>query len=228
MVKTASSRFFAGLALAILLLPSAASAAPAPFSVVQTGSRVEGVDRIFTYRVANGSDHELDLTGKVVLLDVYSASPAVTVGVPETRVAPGGTADFSVRWNDAPLFGRLRALVVLNDGDDPLLIETFSLTVFPLLLAGAFAAALLVIVAIALILLRRPKRAPHARPKPNRPTTYVTEPEDTVMALSVRFDVTWQDLVAANRLKAPYTLTPGTRLVIPRHALRHPLSDKTA
>lgn len=228
MVKTPAARLAAALAFASLLMPVAVIAAPAPFSVVQTASRVEGVDRIFTFRIANGSDHELDLNGKVVFLNVYSAAPAVTLSLPETRVASGAMQDVSVRWNDAPLVGQLRALVVLNDGTDPLVIETFSTIVFPALMAGLFAAALLVIVVLALMLLRRrrPKGKPRFLRAPEKPSTYVVEADDSVMALSVRFDVTWQDLVAVNHLKAPYTLRPGTRILIPRHSLRHPDNGK--
>lgn len=67
----------------------------------------------------------------------------------------------------------------------------------------------------------KPKPAAPPKPKPLSNTlAYRVEPDDSVMTLSSRFDVSWQEIVRANRLKPPYTLQPGKTIQIPRHALK--------
>ncbi len=65
------------------------------------------------------------------------------------------------------------------------------------------------------------KPMPPPKPKPLSNTlAYRVEPDDSVMTLSSRFDLSWQEIVRANRLKPPYTLRPGKTIQIPRHPLK--------
>jgi LysM repeat protein len=56
----------------------------------------------------------------------------------------------------------------------------------------------------------------------------IVEGDDTVVTLAVRFDVTWEDIVRANHIKPPYALKVGQRILIPKHAMRHPSTDQSA
>jgi hypothetical protein len=228
MVKSVAFLAAAWVAFALALFPVPAAAQSTAFSIAAKGQRAEGVDRVFDFEVTDATGHDLDVSGQVTFLDVYSASPAVAMSVPSMRVTPGKT-DFSIRWSDAPLFGQMRALVVLNDGTDPLVIESFSYSAVPWNLIGAFAGAVIVALAIAFAFMRMPKRAGTAKKRgvPDH-SGHVVEKDETVMNLAVRYDVNWQDLVSANHLKPPYTLKPGTRLIIPKHSLRHPPKEKQA
>lgn len=51
---------------------------------------------------------------------------------------------------------------------------------------------------------------------------HIVEYDDTVVSLSNRFGVTWQDIVKANRMRPPYTLKVGKKILLPKHALKPP------
>jgi hypothetical protein len=88
---------------------------------------------------------------------------------------------------------------------------------------GIILLTVLVVVAMRLIQGRR-----HRERTPDNMVAYRVELDDTVMTIANRYGVVWQDLVKANRLKPPYDLKPGQRLLIPRHALvRPPETNKT-
>lgn len=220
--------FFAVLAtIALTVLPAAAAVGTVPLEVDATRESGVGVDRIFDFDVTNTSDRVLFARGRVVLLNVYAASLPVTIAVPDVRLAAGATTTVSVRWQNAPLIGQIRALLVLNDGVDPSLVQAFVYWVFPIEQAALFVGIAAATAALALGILRLPKYLKKVR-VPSGMSSYVVEEDDTVVTLSSRFDVTWQDIVRANRLKPPYTLKIGRRILIPKHDLRKPPSEPIA
>ena len=211
--------FIAALAIAAVAL-SASGQTSAPLEVKAARQTGSGLDRIFEFDVTNSSGHELFVRGRLVLLNVYDASLPVTVLVPDVRIPAHGMATVGVTWVNAPLVGQIRALLVLNDGQDPSLIQPFVFWVFPIEQAVLFVGIAALAIAVALGSMRLPKYL-KARVPANM-LAYVADEEDTVVTLSSRFDVTWQDVVRANRLKPPYTLKAGKRILIPKHGLRKP------
>ena len=205
-------------------VPPAAALAPAPLEVRATRQYGIGIDRTFEFDVANTSNRDLFARGRVVLLNVYDASMPVTIPVSDVRIPAGGIATIGVRWQNAPLAGQIRALLVLNDGQDPSLIQPFVFWVFPIEQAALFVGIAAAAIALALGILRLPKYL-KAR-VPSGMLSYVVEEDDTVVTLSARYDVTWQDIVRANRLKPPYALKVGRRILIPKHGLRRPSGNQ--
>lgn len=218
--------FFAVLtALAAGFFASGVSAQnAAPLEVRATRQRSFGVDRAFEFDVADVADRPLIAGGRVVLLNIYDASRPVTLPVPDFRLEPGGVTTVKVLWQDAPLVGRIRALLVLDDGQDAPLNQSFEFTVFPLEQASLFVGICALFIALALAAMRLPKYLKGRLP--SNMLAYLVEEDDTVVNLAARFDVSWQDIVRANRLKPPYALRPGHRILIPMHGLRRVPSDK--
>jgi LysM repeat protein len=59
---------------------------------------------------------------------------------------------------------------------------------------------------------------PTPRPSPTAVMKiYVVVPGDTLVSIAARYNLTVDELAAANHLKPPYTLQVGDRLVIPVH-----------
>ncbi len=258
--------FLIFLALSSVLIVPAFAKEASPLLVRAARQAPAGVDRVFSFTIANQSDRAVAAHGRVVVINVYGAGPAVTLPVEETVVPPNGTAEVAIVWHDAPIIGQIRATLILNESTPTATIASASFWLLPNVKAlGGGAAGL----ALGLVLIhfamrpRTPKKAkaktaakktpkapvptrvalpmasptstqsaPSPKPVPAKPIpppkpkpltnmlAYVIEPDDTIMTLSSRFDVSWQDLARANRLKPPYALVPGRTLQIPRHALK--------
>ena len=214
------SRIAAILVFWALAAASVSAQAPTPFSLKTFTHRSDGADRVFEFDVANALPADARVRGRLVVLNVYAADPPVTLPIADATIPAEGTAALNVRWPDAPFIGHVRALLVLNDGVHSSMVESIGFLVIPAGPLLAFAAALIVAVALALALMRLPGYLVRRVPAGMFP--YVVEYDDTVVTLSNRFDVTWQDIVWANRLKPPYALVPGRRVFIPRHPLKKP------
>jgi len=211
------------IAAALFLLGSVSAAAaqnPSPLSVTSAQQYGEGVDRVFEFEIANSGDRTVVTRGRLVVINVYDASLPTTIPIREITVPAKGGSTAIVRWDDAPLIGQIRVLLVLNDGQHASLVESFTFWILPYFEAAVFLSVTSLTAALALAVMRLPKYL-KARVPPNM-TAYVVEYDDTVVTLSNRFDVTWQDIVRANRLKPPYTLRTGSRIFIPKHGLRRP------
>ncbi|MFA5854216.1 MAG: LysM peptidoglycan-binding domain-containing protein [Patescibacteria group bacterium] len=238
-----------------------------PLSVRAAQQAPDGVDRILKFTIANTRDRAIEVQGRVVVINVYSTSAASSLPTEKTIVPAGGTADVSVRWHDAPIFGQIRTTVILNEGSSEAVISSYTFWLLPNgMVVGGGAAALFASIAIVHLLMRprepkkikvaskkttkvevkraapmlekppeparvpvtppvpeppKPKPTPPPKPKPLSNTlAYRVEPDDSVMTLSSRFDLSWQEIVRTNRLKPPYTLRPGTTIQIPRHSLK--------
>jgi hypothetical protein len=155
-----------------------------------------------------------------VVINVYDASLPSTLPVRDVTVPGNGAATASVRWDDAPFLGQVRVLLVLNDGRRASVVESYTFWIAPWAGAAAFLGIAAFSAALALGLMRLPKYLKTRVPSDMMP--YVVEFDDTVVTLAARFDVTWQDIVRANRLKPPYGLKEGSRILIPKHPLRRP------
>ena len=216
------------LAAAALLLfgsaPFLLAQSPTPLSVVSASHYGEGVDHVFEFELANASDRSVTTRGRLVVINVYDASLPTTIAVRDVTIPAKGTAPAIIRWDSAPLIGQIRVLLVLNDGQHASLVETYTFWIVPLFQAFVFVAAVALVTALALLIMRLPGYL--KRRIPANMTPYVVEFDDTVVTLSNRFDVTWQDIVRANRLKPPYALKPGMRIFIPKHGLRRPTVPK--
>lgn len=217
---------FKRLAITTLFLATAASTAvpavsaadSAPLEVAATRQFSVGVDRIFEFDVANTSARDVIAHGRAALLNVYDTSLPIIIDVPDVRVPASGTTTVGIRLSDAPLAGQIRALLVLNDGQGFSLVQSFDFWFFPLEQASLFVGLSALSAALALSALRMPKY--FKTRVPSGMLSYMAEEDDTVATLSSRFDVTWQDIVRANRLRPPYALKPGRRILIPKHDLR--------
>lgn len=216
-------RHLRAIAATLFLLAFSAPAlaqGPTPLSVVSTRQYGDGVNRVFEFGIANSGERPVAARGRLVIINVYAATLPVTIAVPEIVIPPGGSTKASVIWEDAPLLGQVRTLLVLNDGQHASLVESYTFWIVPYLEAAAFLAIAALLIALVLGFMRLPKYLKTRVPANMMP--YVVEFDDTVVTLAARFDVTWQDIVRANRLKPPYALNPGGRVLIPKHGLRRP------
>ena len=207
-----------------------------PLSVSEVHQAAQGVDRVFSFTIGNALDREVSVRGRVVVISVYGTSLPTSLPVERVTVPAHSTSNVTVRWHDAPIVGQMRATIVLDEGTSSPFIASYTYWLLPNPKTAAVFAVSIVAALLLIILLIRFMR--HARTgktdalKSQKPNTfgilrgassmlaYAVEPDDTVMSLSSRFDVTWQDLVRANKLKPPYTLVPGKTIRIPRHALK--------
>lgn len=228
--------------LAISCLAVFLAAAPlrseAAFSVAEFRHRLEGLDRYFVLVVANDSSVRERIGGRLIVLNVYDLGPAETIAIPFTEVPAGGAAKIEVRWEDAPIFGQARVLLVLNGQRSGTVVETYGLWIFPWQAALIVGGALLILAGLVLLVVRRAgaparrtgaaagKPAPKKRPKRRRPPSgmvfHVVEEDESVVAVAERYGVSWEDVVRANRLKPPYDLAPGTEILVPKHGLKRP------
>jgi len=199
---------------------------PTPLSVASVRHYGEGVNRVFELEVANSGDRTVTTRGRLVVINVYDTSLPTTIPIADLSVPAHGTAKTAVRWSDAPLVGQVRVLLVLNDGQHVSLVESYSFWILPLVEAAMFVGATALAAAIVISAMRLPKYF-KTRVPPNM-ATYIAEFDDTVVTLASRFDVTWQDIVRANRLKPPYALKQGSRVFIPKHGLRRPDAEPKA
>jgi len=213
-------RVLAAAALTLGFAPFVFAQSPTPLSIVSVRHYGEGVDHVFAFEVANSSGQTITTRGRLVVINVYDASLPETIPISDINVPPNGTSTAMVRWDDAPLVGQMRVLLVLNDGQHASLVESYTFWILPLFEAAVFVGVTSLTAALALAVMRLPRYL-KSRVPPDM-AAYVVEYDDTVVTLSNRFDVTWQDIVRANRLKPPYALKPGSRIFIPRHALHRP------
>ncbi len=232
-------RIFFLLSFFLCSLPGAASAREtASLDVRAVQQFPDGVDRILKFTVANLSDRDVVVGGRIIVINVYGASLPVSLPLELAVVPANGTTGFSVRWHDTPVIGQIRMTLVLNEGSAGASISSYTFWLLPNgKAAGGGAIALLASIAIAHLVMRGKKQNPGNTQKPSDPgrtlgkpvkakplsstLAYVVEPEDSLMSLSVRFDTAWQEIVRANRLKPPYALKPGKTIRIPRHPLKH-------
>ncbi len=192
-------------------------------SLEKTSHVSSGIDHVFDFELKNDSSANLRLHGRLVVISVYDTHPAVTLPIYDFAVPAGATRTLEVKWSDAPLVGRVRALLVLGDGNRDLLIDSFDFWIIPFASAAVFGGVLLLLTILALFFMRLPTSAKRAKKRlPQGLAAYVVEDDDTVVSLSNKFEVSWQDIVRANRLHPPYQLRPGHRILIPRHPLKRP------
>lgn len=185
-----------------------------------------GIDRSYEFDIANISDRDLTVHGRVALINVYDTAPPITFPLADLFIAAGGVQTVGIKWEDAPLIGQVRAELMLTDGQDPPLIQSFVYWILPLEQAALFVGIGALAVALGLGAMRLPR---YLRVRvPGHMLTYTVEQDDSVVTLAVRFDVTWEDIVRANRIKPPYKLKIGQRLLIPKHPMRHPTPDQSA
>ncbi|MEK7546491.1 MAG: LysM domain-containing protein [Patescibacteria group bacterium] len=211
-------RAFIAIAAFIGVASAAFAQDSSPLSLASVRHHNEGVDHVFEFDIANASDRPVTARGRLVVINVYDASLPTTVQIREITVPAGGKSTVTARWDDAPLIGQVRTLLVLNDGQHASLVESRSFWILPLAQAAMFVGVAVLAAAIALAAMRLPKYLKNRVP-PNM-ELYIAEFDDTVVTLAGRYDVTWQDIVRANRLRPPYALKPGSRVFIPKHALR--------
>ncbi len=214
-------RLLASLAFFLAAMPAVlAQDALSPFALRAVSHERTADGYRFDLRIANASETSARIQGRLTVLNVYDAEPPVNLPIAPVEVAGGGEEGISVTWNDPPVFGQVRALLVVNDGVRPSLVESFGFWIIPwreALIAVAGLAGLLILV------FGLPRLITYLRTRvPSNMTPYVVEYDDTVMSVASRFDLNWQDVVKANRLAPPYELSPGARIFLPKHALRRP------
>ncbi len=200
------------------------SAAASRLTLSLAGVRqyADGSDRLFEFDLANAGSQTASAAGRVVLLDVYGATPPVTLPIPETTFPGGGKVTIRMRWPNAPRIGEIRTLLVLGDALDPAFSQALIFWIFPWGEIGLLVVAVLACGALAFALRRLLKAHGGRKKTTSNLLPYVVEEHDTVVSLANRFDLSWQDIARANRLKPPYALAPGRRISIPRHDLKRP------
>jgi hypothetical protein len=187
----------------------------------------EGDDRVFTLHVRNTSSLPTTVRGRFLTINVYDTAPPQTTILSDLTIPAGQLQDVVVRWTDAPSYGYMRGLLILTDGD-AYLTEAFDLWILPYRALAATGIALVLILVFVIVKVRlsgRLRRGPVFKKLPRAPSgmvAHVVDFGDTVVSLANNFGGTWQDIVKANRLHPPYTLKPGSTILIPKHDLRRP------
>lgn len=210
-----------GLALAFTGLLAGAETSPLVLKAFSHHS--DGADRVFDIDVQNVSAQDALVRGRLVAISVYDATPADVMGIQNAAIKAGETKSFEIRWQGAPFVGRVRTLFVVSDGRNPSLVTSADFWILPVKETVIFLAALIILVALVLLLMRLPY---YLRERiPENMAAYSVEPGDTVVSVSVRYGVTWQEIVKVNKLKPPYDIKPGRRVFIPKHALQKPKEE---
>lgn len=258
-------RFFTTFFVFTLLLLSAPiSAQSGTFSVHDFSNRQDGLDQVFTFSVQNDVGRDINVSGRLIVLNVYDTSPPASLPINSIGIQDTESLKTSIRWSNAPLIGQVRALLVLNVGPGMTIVDSFEFWVFPwqafIVLSGIFLVMIGLILAL-LKLVRSKKRKPSIagpgseksdtlkpvskkkkpekvqkkkvkpakkrRHLPSGMTGYIVEFGDTVVTVANRFDVTWEDVVRANRLRPPYAIKVGAEILIPIHELHRPEDTET-
>lgn len=208
-------------AMAQISPPAPASDATSPELVLRSFQhRADGTDRVFNLGIENVSGHDAILRGRLVAISVYDTTQPTVMPLEPYNIAAGGTQRVEVRWVGAPAVGRVRALLVLSGDSGSSYVRSFDFWLLPydtILWAGLIAA---MVVLVGLLMWRRRRLVDFV---PSNMTVYWVEYDDTIMSVSNRYGVSWEAVVKANRLKPPYELKPGGRLLIPKHKLVRPV-----
>jgi len=213
------------LGFALAATAFVAQADTTPLVLKSFTNSAAGADRVFGMDIQNNAPQDVIVHGRLVAISVYDATPAVVMSIPNATIKAGETKRFVTRWTDAPFVGRVRTLLVITDGKDPSLVASSDFWILPIKETAVFFGVLLFLIVLVLVLMRLPVYLKER--VPDNMTPYRVEPGDSVVSISVRYNVTWQDIVKANKLKPPYDLKPGKRIFIPRHALQHPKEESS-
>jgi hypothetical protein len=211
----------AALAASFAFSASAQQDLPLPVSSF-THERAGGM-HVFRASVRNDGSAPVRLSGRLVVLNVYAVDPPALLPIEPVVIEPGLERVVALRWAEAPVFGQVRALLVLEADGRPVRVESYSLWIAPwkallYALGIALGAAAAVLAAVHAPVWARKWKARI----PSGMTAYYVEPGDSVVTVATRYGVSWQDVVRANKLKPPYQVRAGARLLVPKHALKRP------
>jgi len=237
-MKERNTRIATLFILMLLALPASASHFESIFVNDIEFFASGGVKATHSVTVQNNTDEDIDVSGRLILLNVYSFEPPTSIQTGTMVVPARDVLTFVIPWADPPLFGKVRGLLLLTDGDSH--VTSFEYWVIPWLelILVLSSAALLFFLAHLFFHVgvfkrftkkegteketKKPKKK--RKPKKRVPAGMVlhtVEVDDTVVTIAERFGVTWEDVVRANRLKPPYDLKKGTDIFIPKHKINH-------
>lgn len=148
-------RIFAIIWVAVLMLLSGpAFAQVGTFEVQDFKNRQDGLDQVFTFSVQNNTGRDINVSGRMIVLNVYDTAPPLSLPVNNLVIKDGKNQNVVIRWSGAPLIGQVRALLVLNVAPGMTIVEHFEFWVFPwqafIVLTGIF----LVLIGLLLTLLK--------------------------------------------------------------------------
>lgn len=125
-------RIFAVIStFAFIAISSPAFAQVGTFEVKEFKSVHDGLDQVFTFSVQNDMGRDINVSGRMIVLNVYDTSPPLSLPINTLGIKDGTNRYTEVRWSNAPLIGQLRALLVLNVGPGMTVVESFEFWVFP-------------------------------------------------------------------------------------------------
>jgi hypothetical protein len=195
--------------------------------IASVAAEVRGDDVIVTQSLRNSGNVSLDSDIKTQVKTIFGSSRQEIGG--EFVVLAGKTADINYDF-DRPYWGgwyRLVTSAVYSDdtnislgedgGSQKTVTSTMLVFVTPAPLALAIYA--LVVVGLASLLLwmvysRRKKRALLAKAH-----KHTVAEKDDIQSVARLYSVSWKKLAKYNGIKAPYTLLPGTEILVPQAKL---------
>ena len=218
--------FFVLLASLFFLMPALAQNL-GQISVAEFSNRLDGVDRMFEFNLNNTSDKDVLLNGRLVVLNVYDISPPSSLPINGVKISAGETTTVSLRWSNAPFFGKIRTLLVLNGETSATIAGAYNFWIFPWQAAIVVLSLALITIGLTFALLRLPEYFRNRKDRvPGNMVAHIVEADDTVVSLANRFDMSWEDIVRANKLKPPYDLDPGDRIFLPKHEIKRPTKEE--
>jgi hypothetical protein len=174
----------------------------------------------FQFSVENQGNSLLSGNGRIEIRD--EQNNVVNIPVKIANIMENEMFNGDIYWNNPPAWGRFTARLSLELSEyDPFkeqysVIETvtkqtsFIVTDFPSVYPYIYASAsflLLLIIIILISVISNYNYKKHC-------IEYVTIENDTINSVAEKFGMKWKKLADINRIKAPYGLTAGTKILV--------------
>ena len=164
------------------------------------------------------ADHEIKVTG--------FPGKSETFKLPTATILQGSSVEIPVKWENEPFFGFYTATAtatfseydIISNGKKNPQTESREISVFiPLktdtvegkLIIALTAALILAVLALLAIIIKNILFKRKCSP-------YIVAQGETVASIAEKCKVNWKKLAKVNKLKAPYTVKPGQKIIAPQ------------
>ncbi|MDD5342446.1 MAG: DUF916 domain-containing protein [Patescibacteria group bacterium] len=167
----------------------------------------------YTIVFKNSGNVRAEPIGQLKIKNIFGRTIYTTEQKGMGMVIPGKETMIPVDWTNPPFIGRFTTTVDVTYAGGSPISRTISFWIipYPLLI-------LLAIIIVLIILFRLFFQLIVAKEKSKMQVHVVAEGE-TIESIAANYRVRWKLLVRVNRLKAPYQVTIGQQLLIPRENL---------
>jgi hypothetical protein len=143
-----------------------------------------------------------------------------TITKDNIKIPQGESLIIPIKWGEKPFFGsfNVKATATFTEFDittggninPEVLTKTFSFNVIPWGFIY-YAIGILILIIAAII-----SWAMHSRRIRKESVNYTVQVNDTVDSLARKYNFDWELLVKINKIRPPYNLTPGSKILLPR------------